>query len=236
MINKIKLNVVGGIQGASIVCDDAAHGVVSRQTDFADGEIITIPWSCGMVSSTVGITRIDTTILDNGDIREDVELENVVALLTFESGLTIMDVPETYVQADKAIAISASSTSTIGWSIGGVLVAICIIITALVLGAVCFKLTSGCLPVKRLFKRNSVISSPPETPAGPDMELALMHVLQKFDMAQHSRQTYIYPTIELGTPGTLVNTGGGVTPGRASAPVEVQVIGDSHLQVGTSRV
>jgi hypothetical protein len=37
MINKIKLNVKGGIKGASIVCEDAQHGLVTRQTDFTEG-------------------------------------------------------------------------------------------------------------------------------------------------------------------------------------------------------
>jgi hypothetical protein len=174
--------------------------------------------------------------MDNGNFREDVELENMVALLTFESGLTIMDVDENYRPADRAIAISASETTTIGWSIGGGLVALCAIITAVIIGVVCYKLTSGCLPVRRLLKWSTSTSTPLEKPTGQNMEMAFMKDAHTMEMAQHPNQTFLYPVQEVWAAGTLVNTGGGVTPERATAPVEVQVYGDNRPVVGTSRV
>jgi hypothetical protein len=58
--------------------------------------------------------------MDNGDIKEDAELDDVVAILTFEDGTTILDVPETYRATDDSLEIAAlESTSIYGWGIGG---------------------------------------------------------------------------------------------------------------------
>jgi hypothetical protein len=177
--------------------------------------------------------------MDNRNIREDVELDNVVALLTFENGLTILDVPETYRQADESILISAHETGTLGWSIGGSLMALCLLITAVVICIICYKLSSCCLPVLGFFRWAKTKPQHKESTTGPSMEMAIMDAAHTLEMGQYTHQSSVYPDLDTRSYGRLLNTGGGVTPGRATAPVDETVIGDNLATrpgVGTSRV
>jgi hypothetical protein len=147
------LNIKGGIEGASIVCEDDEHGLVTKQRDFKEGEIITIPWSCGLESTTVSISRIETTVMDNGNIKEDAELNDMVAIMTFEDGNSILDIPKIYEAANKSLEVAVMELlAKYGWSIGGGILALLIAIGAIILCVCFYKLEKKCcLPVLQPF-------------------------------------------------------------------------------------
>jgi hypothetical protein len=226
MINKIKLNVKGGIEGASIVCEDAKHGLVTKQRDFSEGEIVTIPWSCGLVSTTVSISRIDTTIMDNGDIKEDAELDDVVAIMTFEDGKSILDVPKIYKAVKDSLEVAVMELpAKYGWGIGGGLLALLIAIGALILCICCYKWESKCcLPMLRLLTeiKNKSKKETMKEKRRLDMDEWWTIRNQQFQLTNlqsgdttmdfdtmESAPTSIYPSIVTSSPAIgMVKTGG----------------------------
>jgi hypothetical protein len=62
MINKIRLNVKGGIEGASVECEDNENGLVTKQKDFKEGEIVTIQILSPSFSSPMPAQGVSETL------------------------------------------------------------------------------------------------------------------------------------------------------------------------------
>jgi hypothetical protein len=206
----------------------------------------------------VSIARIDTTIMDNGNVEEDAKLDDVVAILTFEDGTTILDINEIYNTADRSVELAATEASTYGWSIGGGLLRLCLVIAAVILRTVCYKINKCCLPVIKPFlevknkSKPEVVGEILRTQMEEHINRATTHgqwstpplndtklEMESLEMATFANSAVLYPALDETVPKGMVNTGGGVTPVSASAPV-VTVVGEDTLGrqpgVGTSKI
>jgi esterase/lipase len=151
-----------------------------------------------------------------------------------------LDIEENYQPADRSLEIAANERTAIyGWSIGGVLLGLCFIATSIAICCFCYKVKTGCvsaikpfLEVKSQSKKDTMeellraqmedfykwaasqglwsYTAPEENKLG----------VESLEMSTHASRSAHYPQL----PASMHYTGGGVTPVRATAPLEAKLV------------